>query len=307
MIKEIDMVDIEGALNSNEVDMSKWVSDIPNSLRKRESLYYQSFTALSAAWHLYIDLGPATVNPAVLNRRITDSAWANNVSFGSVTHPQSCTLTRELAFACIADFKTGGTDFASSALEAVMEIPIGESIFVAGSLLTDPSQPQEPHKVIRIDGNVGKPGLALMVPLAGPMISKPNSDSWRVIEREEYKRQLEDTFSETSLHLSFTNWSDPICTGATGRGRRSTEASLVETLVSVFDRERWIRDLHVLTYLRQGCSQPNHEFFYCHTCNHDLKALSEDPYPGGIVAIKSWEKFLERPAVISHGLWELGG
>ncbi|EXJ76631.1 uncharacterized protein A1O5_01139 [Cladophialophora psammophila CBS 110553] len=240
-----------------------------------------------------------------------DSAWTKNLKLelASLTQPDCRTFIRQRAFACIADFETGGIDLASSEFKSFMALSIGESIYVERPLLTDPSGPGEPNKVIRLDGNVSKSGLMLMIPPAEPMISEPNPDSWRIVEREEYEGQPEDCFSRTSLHLSFTNWSAPVSTGAAGRGRRSAEACLVETLVSVPDRGQWIGDLDVLTALRRGCSQPDHKFFYCHPCGHDLSRLGEkQSYPDCIVAIRSWEEFLDRPnnpaVVQAHENWE---
>ncbi|KAI1624766.1 hypothetical protein EDD37DRAFT_649107 [Exophiala viscosa] len=308
--KEIDLVDIEEAFCSDEIDLSKWVSDIDNAPEKRQSNYYRSLMALASAWNLYTDLGQATVDPAVLGKRVMDSEWTKSLKLDlhSVTDSASLPCTRQQAFACIAEFETGGIDLASSEFESVMAMSIGESIYVSGPLLTDPFEPREPDKVIRLEGNVGKSGLALMIPPAEPMISQPNPDSWRVIEREEYGGQLEDCFSRTSLHLSFTNWSVPVSTGAAGRGRRSAEALLVETLVSVFDRGKWTGDLDVLTALRRGCAQPDHEFFYCHTCGHDSPSRESEQVTDGIVAIRSWEEFLDRPnspaVVMAHGNWE---
>ena len=311
MKKEIDMVDIEEALCSNEIDMSKWVSDIREAPEKQHSLYYLSLTALASAWNLYTELGLATVDPAALGRRVMDSAWTKSLKleFASVTRPDCHTFTRQHAFACIAEFETGGIDLASSEFESVMAISIGESIYVAAPLLIDPSETSQPDKVIRLDGNVGKSGLSLMVPPAEPMVSEPDPNSWRIIEREAYNGQLEDCFSRTSLHLSFTDWTVPVSTGAAGRGRRSAEAMLVETLVSVFDRGNWIGDLDVLTALRRGCSQPDHKFFYRHTCDHDPTGMHEEkPCSEDIVAIRSWEEFLDRPnktaVVMAHGNWE---
>ncbi|KAH0844695.1 hypothetical protein AYO21_01983 [Fonsecaea monophora] len=312
MRREIDLIDIEEAFCSNQIDMDMWASDIENRPEKRQSLYYQSLAALASAWNLYNDLGQATVHPAILGRRFLDSAWTKSLKleFAPLTHPECRTLTRQQAFACIAELETGGIGLASSKFESVMAMSIGESIYVAGPLLQDPSGPREPDKVIRLDGNVGKSGLALMIPPAEPMISKSNPESWLRIDRQEYDGQLQDCFSRTSLHLSFTDWSVPVGTGVAERGHRSPEASLVETLVSVFDGGKWIGDLDALTALRRGCSQPDHEFFYCHTCDHELSPVDEDhSYPNAtIVAIKSWDEFLERPnspaVVMTHENWE---
>lgn len=311
MKKEIDITDIEEAFSLDEIDMTKWASDMENTPEKRNLVYYRSLTALASAWNLYTHLGEAAVDPAILSRSVMDSAWTKGLKleFASVIHPDCRIFTRQQAFACIAAFETGGVDLASSELESVMAMSFGESIYVAGPLLSDPSGPRELDKVIRIDGNVGKSGLTLMVPPAEPMIAEANPDSWRVIEREDYDGQVEDCFSRTSLHLSFTNWSVPVSTGAAGRGQRSAEAVLVETLVSVFDRGNWIGDLDALTALRRGYSQPDHEFFYCHTCEHDLDSVDDtQSAPEGIVAIRSWEEFLDRPknpaVVMSHGNWE---
>lgn len=57
-----------------------------------------------------------------------------------------------------------------------------------------------------------------------------------------------DCFTDTSLHLSFTEYELPVDTGT--HGGRDHSAYYLESLVSVCDGQDWIADLDVLSMFR---------------------------------------------------------
>lgn len=200
-------------------------------------------------------------------------------------------LDRACTFACIASLESGNLDISGEGLQDVMAMAVGDSLYIASSLLCDPLE--RPSKIIRrIRGNLGRAGIAMMIPPESPKIRASDVDNWNVINHDDFDGKQENCFAGTSLHLSFTGWTLPINTGR--RGARGVEAYFLETLISVHDRGQWVADLNILpifddTILRL-LNSPGH-------CKH-----SEDPdwFPEmGLVSLDSWPEILERPAGIS--------
>ena len=61
--------------------------------------------------------------------------------------------------------------------------------------------------------------------------------------------KLEDSFQATSLHLAFAEYEIPLRVSV---GAVDAEAAMLETLVSVYDRERWVADIDVLGCLSRS-------------------------------------------------------
>ena len=156
-----------------------------------------------------------------------------------------------------------------SQFDNVMALSSGDSIYVALWLICDPVERQPAASVRRLHGNVGKAGLILLVPPADPKMLALEVDNWKFIDRETFDGTVTDTFTGTSLHLSFRDWCIPVDVGVAGRGLRDAEAYIIESLVSVYDRGKWIADLDVLQAFNKGCNQPDHGYFYKSFCNHN--------------------------------------
>lgn len=104
-------------------------------------------------------------------------------------------------------------------------------------------------------------------------------------------------------------WCIPIELGDARRGRRDADAYIVESLVSVYDRGRWIGDLDVLGALSKGSAHPDHAFFYRTSCAHvDAKTLQPHRVSPSFVTIENWDEFLEHPetpaVAMAHGNWD---
>lgn len=149
---------------------------------------------------------------------------------------QTKSLPRERAFACITLLETGSLNLSINHFQNVMAVASAYSLYVASQMLLGPVEPDSPHSVRRIVGNVGRPGVSLLVPPAESQTSKAQPENWCLINRTRYDGVQTDSFSDTSLHLSFTGWSTPVDTGPGAQGKRDIEASLVESVVSVHDR-----------------------------------------------------------------------
>ena len=73
-------------------------------------------------------------------------------------------MNRSQTFACIAMFESGSLNIQPASLSQVMAMSIENSIYVAAPLLSDPTNTYRDNTIKRVVGNVGKPGIAMMIP-----------------------------------------------------------------------------------------------------------------------------------------------
>jgi hypothetical protein len=326
--RTVDLSDLQAAITSDAIDFSAMHHEIEACLKS--TAYLKSLSALAVAEKVYESLNEATINPTVVTTPICNTQWAENavpkvnvsakdeaaptvgievIAVPKINAAARVDINRQATFACISYLETGCLDLRPSQFENVMAVSSGDSIYVAAPLLYDPAEQQSEHAIRRLSGNVGKAGLILLVPPADPQVLQISIDQWKIIDRNEFTGKFENTFTGTSLHLSFTDWSIPVDVGETGRGRRDAEAHIVESLVSVHDRSRWIADLDVLGALSKGSSQPDHKVFYRPRCKHaNATALDPTTASQNFVTISNWEEFLEHPecpaVAMAHDNWE---
>ncbi|KAL6719748.1 hypothetical protein ACLMJK_001669 [Lecanora helva] len=188
-------------------------------------------------------------------------------------------------FACIVMLESGHIDLPATGMNSTMAMSSGNSLFIATSLLSDPSSPLE-SKIKRIRGNVGRPGIAMLVPPEEPRTRKTEAHDWNYLDFDEFDGSIIDSFQATSLHMSFTDFVLPIDTGT--RGLKDTEIYFLETVISVHDKGQWMGDLNIM---------PVHEIpllrFVAETasCKH---GHTERSHPE-LVSIDSWREFFDRP------------
>ena len=218
--------------------------------------YLQCAKGISTAAALYKDFANATVDVRVLQLSLHESCWLRRATcrptnLGMKAAPGGppisllpYELDRAEAFACVAMFESGNYDIDPNDLGSVMAMSSGDSIYASVAVLGDPSEASHSHAITRVRGNIGRPGLAYLVPPRDPLITKVAISEWPDISRESFDGQIKDSFHSTSLHLSFT--------GAQSRlnlefsGAQDDEVYMLETLISVFDKGRWIADLDPL-------------------------------------------------------------
>jgi hypothetical protein len=196
-------------------------------------------------------------------------------------------LSRRATFSCIAMFESGGFNFLPEHLDQVMAISVGDSIYVAAPLLDDPSARPEPQEVRHIVGNIGRAGLALLIPPTAPRKKQPDLESYQLVNHYPYDGKFEDSFQSTSLHLAFSGYELPLDVGE--HGGRNREAFFLESLVSVHDRGEWIADLDILSTFdsprfRRIIDQP------CCRASHPGQVPN---FP--LVSIDSWQELLDVP------------
>ncbi|CAG9985660.1 unnamed protein product [Clonostachys byssicola] len=196
-------------------------------------------------------------------------------------------LSRAQVFSCIAMFETRNINLDPRSLERVMAISTGNSLYVAMPLITDPFDCPGPSEVKHVVGNIGRPGISLMIPPVVPMVRKVDESQWVMINHTDFDGYLSDAFQHTSLHLSFTRYELPVMSE---HGYQGAEASFIETIVSIFDRKEWVADLDVLSAL-------NHPILE-RVGAHDITCIHKCPLKqptSCLTSIDSWHEFLDQP------------
>lgn len=252
---------------------------------------YKSLKVFEKVAEVYKQMPDATVAVSVLCQTLCCAHWAAYKS-----------LSRSQTFACIAMFDSGTLNIEPRMLKKVMAMSSGNSIYVAAPLLCDPYEVPEPYEIRRVVGNVGRAGIAMLIPPQNPRVREPKLESWNLINHADFNGTTEDCFKNTTLHLSFTGYEIPIDTGS--HGRQDVEMFLLESLVSVHDQGQWVADLDVLKHVprrrfRGGCSSDDR----CLSTSHSKSAVP----PFQLTAIDSWEEFLDKPESVSivraHDNW----
>jgi hypothetical protein len=116
--------------------------------------------AIAAAEKIYSNLRGAKVYLQVTSSTISKSSWWTKFQ-------KSERQTLKAIFSCIAYFQTGGLDLDTSTIgPETLAVCHASSVFVAWRLLSDPLD------VDSITGNIGKPGLVLLLSPVSPQIRK---------------------------------------------------------------------------------------------------------------------------------------
>lgn len=201
-------------------------------------------------------------------------------------------LSREYAFAAILQFESGDISVDVGKLADVLAISSGNSLFIAEQLLHDPMSPQclSSGAVSHVMGNVGKPGVTLLVSPPELEIREHDLERWQFVNHNPFNgNSAGGMFDGTSIHLSFTGWEGPVSLESTNS--RGMEAYYVETAVSVNDRGEWVGDLDILKglrYLEIGVPDPADS-----TCIHDPSFAVAGVK---VISIDCWEEILDPPS-----------
>lgn len=260
---------------------------------------YRSLQALESVLEVYKYMSNCRMSIKVAQRPLHLSHWFiedNNPL--NAREPRS--LSRPQIFACIAMFDSGSLNIRPALLEQVMAMSTENSLYVSASLLADPINTYANNTVKRIIGNVGKPGIAMMIPPRIPKMKVLPHDIWHCINHHDFNGMQEDCFQHTTLHLSISEWEMPIDTGI--RSNRDSELFFLEAPVALHDRGNWVADLDILGNLSLPSFQTR--------CNYKPCRCSDLSYNPSIdfSSIDCWEELLERPLeqgiVRAHKNWQ---
>ncbi|RAL04544.1 uncharacterized protein BO80DRAFT_398847 [Aspergillus ibericus CBS 121593] len=276
-----------------------------------QPLHGDSLLALGRVVDYYKRYLPqATVSMGVIKSSIRSWAWVQSMVSeldlsgplaeqhareGFVTqtvypHP----LSREHTFAAILQFESGTISVDTSDLAAVLAISSGNSLFIAEQLLHDPTFHGGTSccAVSHVIGNVGKPGVALLVSPPELEVREHDLERWRFVNHHPFNGSpTGGMFDGTSLHLSFTGWEGPVSLNSSSF--RSMEAYYLETTVSVNDGGEWVGDVDILKGLRdvQMLAHPLSDT----TCSHDPSFTAAG---ATMISIDCWEEILDPPSGI---------
>ena len=305
---EIEIGELESLLDHDALDVRQLINHIGTYHKGPYEKLGSSLKAFASFINVYRFLPEATVALKIAYRPLHEASWARhaaarnvacvpleNASTG-ITNEQLAPLKEEWfrclsladTFACIAMFESGTYDLNPSALEHVFAMSSSNSLFVAAPLLNDPSQLYNDNVVFRVVGNIGRAGIAMLIAPQDPRTRKLESDTWELISHAPFDGKMENSFANTSLHLSFTQYNMPVNTGDSGG--QDIEAFYLESLISVYDRDKWVADLDVLKMLES-------KFFRRHTytkvCDH---RHGQTPI-FDLISIDNWEELLDREEV----------
>jgi hypothetical protein len=241
--------DIRWALQAGLLDMNALWGHILIFSQKNSQLCHP-LRALTTGANIYNLLPGATVAIEIMKRPILATQWALTTArqADSGSFPlQPFPISRTETFACVAYFESGHCDIQPHNLHSVMAMSSGDSIFVAAPLLCDPVERPHPYELRRIVGNVGRAGITMLTPPKSPMMQEAELENWNVINHVEFDGNPEDNFEGTTLHLYFTNYNVPISIGDIGG--QDPEVSLLETVISVQDGNKWVGDIDPLSAL----------------------------------------------------------
>ena len=71
-------------------------------------------------------------------------------------------------------------------------------------------------EVKRILGNIGRPGISMLIPPQNLILRSPDPAAWDLMGYNSFDGRAENLFKETTLHLSFTGYDVPILDGNRG-------------------------------------------------------------------------------------------
>lgn len=261
----------------------KEVLGLMRTEREQFEVTRKSLKSLEMATNIYNKLDGATISSSIVQRGLHDAKWAVTGRYESVT--------RSMVFSCIAMMETGKISLDAQHLEQVIALSSGNSLFVSTRLLTDPYDEVAESSVTRIVGNVGRPGVNLLIPPAASPLARPLSTSFRAVTYAPFNGRREDNFKGTTLHLSFTSHKFPLDYGVTGIVDH--QVFFVESVISVHDSGQWVADLDTLEAFgissedrvripRRQKQKP---------CTHPEGTLGS--VLDGITSIDTWEEVLD--------------
>ena len=327
--------DIRTAMAQNQEDISqsgliRHVGEVPSTFLTSSNLnqHIRSLKVLCTIVNVYEHLNDASIAMTLTSGRLHEVEWmpytelkATTINTGlpyesgldqSVEHYSSLPhiqiveafepfdLDLASSFACIAMLESGNIDLVSAGLQSVMAMSSGDSLYIATPLLYDPACKPDP-RITRLRGNIGRAGIALLIPPNEPKTRDMDPKDWNLINHDEFDGVITDSFQSTSLHMSFTEFILPIDTGL--RGLRDAEVYFLETVISVHEKGHWMGDLNILPVFQDPLLRiiTNGNF----TCKHTRK--TDVPSAEELISIDSWYEFFDRPegpvVFRAHGNW----
>ncbi|EUC46251.1 hypothetical protein COCMIDRAFT_4634 [Bipolaris oryzae ATCC 44560] len=201
--------------------------------------------AITAAVSVYATLPNATVHSGVLRRPLKATHWAQKDAVEFLQHEDVVSM--------ISYMETGIHDIDPQVLHNVIAFSYADSIFVSNALIQNPYEtlsPRQTPQFQRILGNIGKPGLNFFLPPQEPIMREIDPGSWKIDSYRSFDGTASQSFENTSMPLSFTDYHVPHFDGA--RGAYDSQIYFLESIISVQDKGEWVADVdpsHLIDWL----------------------------------------------------------
>ena len=300
-VQDFQIEELTEMLRAMRVPSKKLIEYIgiswPSTLKR---FYLRSLKAFATAAHIYKLLPNATVELKAISRSIGSQQWVPETSGGGSTQDNlgagtrvhggafdAFNLDRAQTLACLAMFETGTMDIRPSVLKNLLAMATGNSIYVPASLVCDPHEAPQQHELARIVGNIGRPGVAMLYTPEHLRIREPSVGNWRVVQHKDFDGESKNSFSSTSLHLSFTGYDLPV-DDVTTKGAQDIEAYFVESVISVHEHGKWVADIDILATLQD----PLFRRLPSTPCSHHSRGAV---LPFQTTAIDNWDEYLDPP------------
>ncbi|KAJ3573683.1 hypothetical protein NPX13_g4613 [Xylaria arbuscula] len=240
---------------------------------------------------IYESLDGATVSSGIVEFGIHRAKWC---------HGNDYSQDKSRVFSCVAMMETGTVNIDASNLQEVFALSYGNSIFVSSRLLKDPSIEVPDDALTRMTGNVGRPGLSLLIPPPSGALVRPLSTNYRAVSYEVFDGKRQDNFKGTSLHMYFTSHQFPLDYGT--NGIIDHQVFLVETVVSVYDSGKWVGDLNIGRVFQSesnpGCGvQTKTSLGVLRRCQHTKEAVEASLV--NFSTVDTWEEVLDTPPSVA--------
>ena len=257
--------------------------------------YYKSLRALAAAQEVFNKLPNAEVDLAVVSRSLSQAKWAQ-----SLWLLPDFVMTRASAVACICMFESGELNLQPEDLEDVMAVSSSNNLYASEVLFCDPYESPPAHAFRHVIGNVGKPGLVLLLSPRNSILREPDVGSWEMVNHAPFNGRFEDNFASTSLHLCLTGYEQPV--NINDHGDRDSVVHFVEAAVSAHERGLWHADLDLLRLSKRNWSRSS-----AADCPHDEEQAADVSLLADFASIDNWYEVLDpplNPAIVrSQGNW----
>lgn len=260
-----------------DINQESIIEHLENFLDLYHPEHLASLNAFLQASKIFENFPEATIALSVMKQPLGEAKWCKH-------DPQASALGKALS--CLAFFETGSVNVDPVELKDVMAMSAGNSLFMAGFLFNDPSNDSEDLQLGRIIGNIGKPGISFLLSAQVLDSLTPDYSAWKSVPYAPYDGRSEDSFAQTTLHLTLTGDEQPLNIGQSGY--RDKEVFLVETVIRAYDKTRWVADLD----LKLPFTSP---LIRLGKCSHSEQERDDFLPLDPLISIDSWDELLDLP------------
>ena len=302
-LADVPMSSERRASTENKACVRQLASAVLNCYRRLIAL-----KALALATKTYLPLDGARISLKIVDCPLDEALWLGTLSdperdtlHGAAIHWQlESPLSRTCQLSCIVHFESGASSLEPKVFKEILAIASGNSIFVVGRLLSDPYDNFGRESVQRITGNIGRPGICLLVSPVAPKVRLLGNE-WNLVHHAAYDGKREDNFESTSLHLSFTTtpWTLPLEARGARDGFIDHNVYLLESIISVLDSGKWVADIDPLCIKFEALRTLKFDF--------ECPGHATEEFKHDYTSIDSWEELLDQPLNVgifrAHGNW----